>query len=359
MESKKILIVDDDEVFLNSVAQLLKNKGYEVTTFTDVVSAITSLINTVPDIIISDIMMPGINGYEFCERVREQKEYSHIPFIFLTAKNEKADIRKSKEIGADDYITKPFDPDDLYAIIENKLRRIDEIKSAEQEEKDRLKREILGSLSHEFRTSVTMIKGFSDLIIRDQSMDKEKLMHFLSIIKEESGRLESIIEDFLFLTQIELGKLELLKRDIDIETLVVNTAEKYRKRIEAGGLILNIDIQPSLPKISIDSIKIENALERLISNAIQFTDTGSITIRVERKDELIGITVEDTGKGIPKKELKKIFEKFYQSDRMKKRHRGLGIGLSIVKGIVEAHGGSIKVESEEGKGSKFTIWLRG
>ncbi|MCJ7567156.1 MAG: response regulator, partial [Anaerolineales bacterium] len=169
-----ILVVEDDMALLEGIRELLELSEYKVLTATNGQEALEVLEKKHPDLIVSDIMMPEMDGYQFHEKVREQPELSAIPFIFLTARGEKADIRRGKELGADDYITKPFDDEDLLVAVRAKLSRWDNLRQQRDEEVADLKSKILLTLSHEFRTPLTYIINYSDLLALDgQEVAKE------------------------------------------------------------------------------------------------------------------------------------------------------------------------------------------
>ena len=236
MTKPLILVVEDDLALLEGIRELLELTEYKVLTAMNGREALDVLEKQRPDLIVSDIMMPEMDGYQFHEKVSEQPELSAIPFIFLTARGEKTDIRRGKEIGVDDYITKPFDDEDLLIGVRAKLSRWEGLRKQRDEEVSDLKSKILLTLSHEFRTPLTYIINYSDLLeLEGQKVEGEDFQDFMQGIRRGALRLNSLVDDFLILVEIETGEAE--------------DAYRYRRRrIEETGLWLRVIVKPFQPK---------------------------------------------------------------------------------------------------------------
>lgn len=365
MTKPLILVVEDDLALLEGIRELLELTEYKVLTAMNGREGLEVLEKQRPDLIVSDIMMPEMDGYQFHEKVNERPELSTIPFIFLTARGEKSDIRRGKELGADDYITKPFDDEDLLVTVRAKLNRWENLRQQRDEEVADLKNKILLTLSHEFRTPLTYIINYSDLLELDgQAIATEDFSDFMQGIRRGALRLNNLVDDFLILVEIETGEAEEAYRYR--RTRIVETSlwlrvitKPFQPKAEERGLALVMDIPDDLPPLVADEAYLSDAIGRLIDNAIRFSKEESEWVRVSARaeEERLIISVHDQGEGIEEKDLGGLFDVFYQIDRAKREQQGSGSGLAICKGIVSVHGGDVGVESEYGKGSTFWISL--
>jgi two-component system sensor histidine kinase/response regulator len=366
MARANILVVEDNEVMLDGIRDILEMADYQVITALDGNEALVLMERTPADLIVSDIMMPRMNGYELFSAVRANPHWITIPFIFLTAKDQSIDIRLGKQLGADDYLTKPFEPDDLLVVVEAKLERSAALQAATQAEMSRLKHNILNTLSHEFRTPLTYIHGYLDLILEEGSseLSVHELYSFLRRIKRGSDRLRRLVDDFIFLVMLETGEIATTYRWERIyftslrsmlEVLIQQKAARARER----NVQIDLEIAPSLPGVVLHVDYIHNAIERLVDNAIKFSkdEGGRIWVRATADDEWLYISVQDEGIGIEPDEIPNLFKRLHQIKRERLEQPGIGAGLAIVKAIADIHNGSIQVESQVGKGTKFTLAL--
>ncbi len=219
---------------------------------------------------------------------------------------------------------------------------------------DHLKSELLSTVSHELRTPLASIKGYATSLLRsDVDWPTETRQEFLQIIDEESDRLSALIEDLLQMSEIEAGVLRIAKQPVKISRLAQRVVKKIRT--QAKERTLSVSASNDLPETMADPRRVEQVLHNLVMNAIKYSPDGTpVTVRVERKDNTIVVSVKDQGMGIPPEHLDHVFERFYRVDgTMSRETGGSGLGLPICRGLVEAHGGKIWVESEIGKGSTF------
>jgi two-component system phosphate regulon sensor histidine kinase PhoR len=219
---------------------------------------------------------------------------------------------------------------------------------------EKIKRDFVVNVSHELRTPLTAIKGYTETL--EEEVD-EKSRRYVEIIKRNTDRLISIVQDLLLLSELEeKGTLEIEK--VNIKEIVENVIRISQHRLEEKNLYLKLNIENDIPPLKADFFKLEQILINLIDNAIKYTEKGEITVSVKRDREKIIIEIKDTGIGIPKEHLNRIFERFYVVDKSRSRKLGgTGLGLSIVKHIVILHKGKIDVESIPGAGTKFIITL--
>jgi two-component system sensor histidine kinase/response regulator len=365
MDKPLIMVVEDDFALLEGIRELLELTDYQVIPAANGMEALELLDRHKPDLIVSDIMMPEMDGYEFHSKVRERVDLLTIPFIFLTARGEKVDIRRGKSMGADDYITKPFDDEDLLVAIQAKLTRWQSLREKQDEEIADLKHKILLTLSHEFRTPLTYIINYAEILnMGDEDLTREDFSDFMQGIRRGAVRLNTLVEDFLALVELQTGEAlqayyyRRTRLDDPVAWLRIQAKLSEPKAKEAN-LDLEVDIPEDLPSFVVDEAYLSDALRRLLDNAIKFSDEKSEKVRFSaraEKDHIV-IRIEDEGIGIPEEEVARLFNIFHQIDRAKTEQQGTGSGLAIAKGIFEIHGGTIEGESKLGVGSTFTVSL--
>ena len=363
--NKKILVVEDHDLLLLAIRDILEVEGYSVLTAMDGIEALKMMEEVTPDLIVADIMMPRMNGYELFEAVRERPAWVPIPFIFLTAKAEKEDRLKGKAMGAEDYITKPFDPEELVIAVRAKLGRSQAIRVASEREFEDLKQQIITLLSHELRTPLTSVYGYTELALEEAAgMPTPEFQNFLLGIKKGADRLTNLVEDLLLLVRLDTGhvkkEFELLGSvEENLSEIITRATLNHQAIANSKGLKLELDIPEQLPPVRIYEAFVIEILSRLIDNAIKFSrDQGSqITISAQVENGNIAIAVQDEGIGIPESKMNRLFESFGQLDRSKMEQQGGGLGLVIVKGLANLMHGDITVESTVGEGSTFTLTL--
>lgn len=221
-----------------------------------------------------------------------------------------------------------------------------------------MKTDFVSSVSHELRSPLTSIKAYTATILRDPAMPEEKKRQFLTVIDEESTRLSKLIEDLLEVSRIESRTIQMAHQEIDIGSIVERVLLTLKPLAEKKNIQLGKHIAEEIGVLYGDETKLQSVVTNIVNNAIKFTpEEGRINISVEREDEKVAIRVSDTGMGIPKESLPKIFDRFYRVYHASKQIEGTGLGLAISKEIVIMHGGRIEVESEVNKGTTFTIFL--
>jgi len=228
-----------------------------------------------------------------------------------------------------------------------------------------IRKDFVANVSHEIRTPIAAIKGFSETLLEGALDDKENAHRFLETIRNHSERLNSLVSDLLTLSRIELGDIEIDKKDVDIENVVDTVFATLRKKADKKGLYLKKEISPGMQEIRADRDRLIQILLNLVDNGIKFTEEGGITIKVqsskfkfqsEEEKYFKEILVEDTGIGIPQKHLPRLGERFYRVDHARSRDLGgTGLGLAIVKHLVKAHGWEMEIESTEDKGSTVRL----
>ena len=256
MPDATILVVEDDFALLDGLRDILELSGYRVLTARNGVEGLAVLQKQLPDLIVSDINMPRMDGYQFYAQVRARPEWVSLPFIFLTAKSEKADVRHGKMLGADDYVTKPFEEADLIVAVQAKLNRSAQLDAAHSRQVADLKRSILTTLNHEFRTPLTYITTYADML-GDDNASTDELKEFMRGIQAGSDRLRRLVEDFILLVELQTGEAQQTydrrrARLPDVLLLLNMALERVRARAEPRKVQLVTDYASPLPIIRAD-----------------------------------------------------------------------------------------------------------
>ncbi len=364
-----ILVVEDEHNLLYGIRDILEIGGYDAMCALNGVQALEFLhtATRMPNVIISDIGMPDMDGYDLLNSVRQKHEWTEIPFIFLTAKTQHEDQRTGMTAGANDYLPKPFKPVDLLGAIQAQIKHRDRVETARSQHIKRVKHDILIILSHEFRTPLTPVVAYADLINTDPTLlSGEELALFLSGIRNGAERLRRLVDDLLLLVELETGEAQIaynyychpiVRREL--QTMLADVVAHFADRAAAQRLTLTM-VEPlptDLPRFAAASDYITAALNRLVDNAIKFSDKpgGQIWLDVQTTPDYVLIEVADQGRGIPETEFESIFESFYQIDRQQNEDQGSGSGLAIVRAVMALHGGWASVASTVGVGSVFTL----
>ncbi|MFZ4814146.1 MAG: response regulator [Phototrophicaceae bacterium] len=363
-----ILAVEDDEQLLRGIRDILHLEGYDVMMALNGVEALTVLksLTSPPDLILSDIMMPQMNGIEFLQAVRQENWLIAVPFIFLTALSERQEIQRAKELGVDDYLLKPFNPEDLVVAVRSRVDRLRAVREAHNQDQEQLKRKIMDILNHEFRTPLTFVVAYADMLgeipSSDTPMANQEMLSFLEGVRGGADRLRRLVENFMLLIEIQTGNAERMyhfrRRAIpNIAPLIQEGVQRALKR--TGSRRYVIFIEPELPTLVGDVEYLTSAVHQLVDNAFKFCEVSqTVEIGVEKTgfDEIC-IWVRDYGRGIPPAEQDRIWESFYQVNRSLYEDQGAGSGLAIVKGITLVHGGRVEVTSQINQGSTFKMYL--
>lgn len=375
MNKESILIVDDTPDNLRFLSTTLTKEGYEVLTAINGSVALIGARAALPDLVLLDVKMPGIDGYEVCQKLKADAETQDIPIIFLSVLDEALDKVKAFTVGAVDYITKPFQVEEVLARVKNQLalrslqkklteqnsqlRHLEsELRLALEKEKElsQLRSEFMSLISHEFRTPLTTILSSDQLLQRySNKLSDEKKQNHHERIQNAVGYMTQLLEEVLLIGSAEAGKLKFEPNLIDviafcgelIETLQINTTRHQ--------LIFVSDRKELYAQM--DKKLLGHIFTNLLSNAIKFSPNGStIQFDLVSSAEAVVFRIKDDGIGIPDKDLPQLFESFSRASNVG-YIQGTGLGLTIVKKSVDLHGGQIAVESELGVGTTFIVTL--
>ncbi|MFZ4562046.1 MAG: response regulator [Bacteroidales bacterium] len=382
-EKFNILIVDDRSENLISLESIIQNDELNIIKAMSGNEALAMMLEHDISLVLLDVNMPGMDGFETAELMRGSERTKNIPIIFITATyRAPKQIFRGYETGAVDYLYKPLDR----KILQNKIRAyieffkqkyalqvttrqlqktIEEVAKAKRaaEEANMAKSSFLASMSHEIRTPLNGIIGMTDLILMDNNIPEQYVEH-LTDIKQSSESLLEIINEILDISKIEAEKLEIETIDFSLRDVVEKVIRLLSVKTFQNKLEFLCLHPPGMPdRVIGDPTRVRQVLINLLGNAIKFTKKGSVTLAIEvpeMNDQSVSLKfiVKDTGIGIPAEKLDLLFESYYQADSsMSRSYGGTGLGLTISKRLVEMMGGSIGVESTYGNGSTFCFTL--
>ncbi len=376
---QSILVVDDTHANLQLLVEMLSDLGYKVQPAKSGRMALKAVETAPPDLILLDVNMPEMNGYEVCEQLKAQEATREIPVIFISAMNEVIDKVRAFEAGGVDYITKPFEIQVVQARITTHLNiclqkaQLMEQKQLLTEQKQKiennyeklkeletLRDNLNHMLVHDMRaplTSMSVYLYLLDGIIGEIEQFSSKGSKYLKHIKALANYLIELVSSLLDTNRMESGELKLDIVSCDLNSVITNVTDSMESLTDNQQIML--DLPDEGPTVSCDPGIISRVIQNLLYNAIKYTSSdGNIRIGIEQNSGNIRISVSDNGPGIPPEYHEKIFEKFGQVNREgHKQKYSTGLGLTFCKLAVEAHGGHIGVISESGKGSTFWFML--
>ena len=367
--STVILFVDDNMALLRSVERLLRLEGFEVLLASDGLEALKRLETAapLPDLIISDIGMPRMDGFALFEQVRDRSEWLHIPFLFLTARDQQQDLQRGYMLGADDYLVKPLDHERLLLVICSKLKRREEMLThirSQQNVLESAMNNLSVMVAHELRTPLMTITMVADILARElDSLEPDQVADMLNTMQGGSVRLGRLVEQMVMYVQMESGTLNSARHHY---TQVMTAAKLVRGSVDRAQQfnyrqrVSPLEIELGAPDVCVrcDQSALRHALAELVLNAFGFSAPDArIVVTQWGSDHWMGITVSDAGPGIPEDELDHVFRPFYQVNRRRYEQQGIGIGLTLAKKVVEAHGGDLQIQSTLGQGTLVRVTL--
>jgi signal transduction histidine kinase len=403
----KVLYVEDDPSSEVLVRRVLESEGFQVITTTDGLSAIEVAQRETPDLILMDINIGGLDGYEVTTRLRTLEELQQIPIVAVTAATLQGDRERALIAGCTGYISKPIDVDEFprqvrsflqgtkeeidsaeekaeylveysYRLVdrlEDKIRELEDT-NAELQRLDKVKTDFIVIAGHELRTPITTIFGYVQLLQTSPDLPGSRdepgsARYIVDRMTEATARLNQVVGDILNVALIDADKLDLSKGPVFLKSLVHKVLEEIGRIGSEREVKFELNGLEDLPSIIGDSKRLYEALWNVITNSVKYTpDGGCVQIRARRIEDTVQIAVKDSGIGIPPEDQERIFDRFYvlhdtalhRSSKTAFKGGGLGVGLTVARGIIEGHGGRIWVESqgqdeEQLPGSTFHILL--
>ncbi|MCB9435633.1 MAG: response regulator [Anaerolineales bacterium] len=359
---QKLLVIEDNVALLEEILTALEFENFEVYGAVDGEQGVAMALQHLPDLIVSDIMLPVMDGFGILETLRQSPSTSTIPFIFLTARVERKDIRRGMELGADDYVTKPFTTDELLKTIRTRLHKESERNRHYEEAITGLRQVIDHTIPHELRTPLTLILGYSDLMLADfESLTADQALTMIQTIHKAGMRLFRLIENYLLYTQLEIvgmqpDKVHLLRQQtLSNPQYVIETAATMKAYAvnRSEDLILDLENAP----VNATENDLRKIAEELIDNALKFSDKGSpIQVNTFTNNGHYVLRVTDQGFGMSQEEMRRIGA-YMQFERAVHEQQGMGLGLVIVRRLVDAYGGYMTLDSQPQYSTTVTIGL--
>jgi two-component system sensor histidine kinase/response regulator len=360
--AKRILCIEDDPQMRLIVGMALEGAGYEMEEAADGKQGLNRAMETAPDLILCDINMPGMNGFETLEELRKHKSTSYIPFIFMTGESPRKYLRKGMNLGANDFIMKPIDMEDLIKAVQVRLQEVDRNKEERQKAVADLSESITRALPHELRTPMTGILGLAELLkAQADEMTPSDVKDLAELLFTSAVRMNRTLEKFWIHTQCLLLPNDNAKLSGSRQTGTKNVDLIIRRVAEELSLShkrsadLTLNLAPL--SVAISERYFEQVVSQIVENAFKFSIEGtSVSISTAVKNTMGLILVKDHGRGMSEDQVQKIHA-FMQFDRERQEQQGLGLGLMIAKRLLKIHDGKLEITSGLGQGTILAITL--
>lgn len=361
LEKNTILVVDDNPDNLDILIDSLENFCFTIFVAQSGEEAIKLAEKVFPDIILLDVIIPGINGFETCRRLKKNENTGKIPVIFMTALSDTVNKVKGFDVGGVDYVTKPFQHEDIFARIRAHLTICHQQKQLEQQNQELIKinqekNEFIGIVSHDLKNPLNGIIGVAKLIYKNPDSSEK----WAALIENIGMKMLNLLSELLDINRLELGKSNLSLQEIELPSLVLESVFYYCNDAEKKQIQLCFDFPDEEFNVYADQRATAQIFDNLISNAVKYSPYGkNVNIRLFQNENFVRCEVEDEGQGLIEDDQQKIFGKFARlSAKPTGGESSTGLGLSIVKKFVELMNGHVWVESEgKDRGSIFIVEL--
>jgi two-component system, sensor histidine kinase and response regulator len=360
--AKRILCIEDDPQMRLIVQMALEGAGYEMEEAADGKQGLDRAMETAPDLILCDINMPGMDGFETLEELRKHKSTSFIPFIFMTGESPRKYLRKGMNLGANDFIMKPIDMGDLIKAVQVRLQEFERNKEETQKAVADLSESITRALPHELRTPMTGIMGLAELLkVQANEMTKSDVKDLAELLFTSAVRMNRTLEKFWIHTQCLLLPNDIAKLSASRKTgtknvdLIIRSVAEELALSHKRSADLTLNLAPL--SIAISERYFEQVVSQIVENAFKFSSDGtSVSISTAIKNTFGLILVKDQGRGMSDDQIQKIHA-FMQFDRERHEQQGLGLGLMIAKRLLKIHDGKLEITSGLGQGTTMAIIL--
>ena len=344
VKNSYILAVDDIPDNLLLVQLALEQEGHQVVVAHDGETALKQVKKAPPSLILLDVMMPGMDGYEVTQRIRQDQNIPFIPILLVTAREESS-LVQGLDAGADEFVRKPFQIDELQARVRSMLRLKETIDQREN---------FVSCLTHDLRTPLVAANRMLDLLNQQAfgEVTGEQKEAISNIVNSNQNMLE-MLNTLLETHQYELGQKALSFIAVDLQELISEVVTELEPLTREKGIKLQYSMD-DVDSIKGDRLELRRVITNLVGNAIKFTDTGEVKVYLSQEDKQVLIRVEDSGIGISPEDQKAIFQRYHQGNH---RRAGKGLGLYLCQQIVYAHEGELSVRSQLGEGTTFTVSL--
>jgi len=359
---QKILVVEDEDSVRENILELLDAEGYQGLSAENGITGVRLAREQHPDLILCDILMPKLDGYGVWTILNKESYTATIPFIFLTAKADRGDLRKGMELGVDDYITKPFTREELLKAIQTRLEKQTTLTGHANRKLQELRSSIVHSLPHEMLTPLSVILGYSELLHSDiDYLNRDQMVEMARDIQESANRLLRTIQNYLMFSELEMAATDPAKIDLLKESRLISAKEAildiaWMKGLEEGCQDrIQLDLVDA--SIRMSEMYIHKIIEELLDNALKYSPAGSLVNlkgEVDDRDGFYVILMSDSGRGMSPEQVASI-DGFIQFDRRKYEQQGSGMGLAIIKRLVTYHEGDMDITSVPGKGTTVRV----
>lgn len=364
MSSGTILVVDDTAQNRALLHSMLTRRGYTVLQAEDGLSALALLEQQLPDLVLLDIQMPHLDGFETCQRIKATPHLRDIPVIFISASDGQLDKVRAFGVGAIDYLTKPIQMQEVLARVNTHIslyrqqRELEALRAAQIDQLkavDEVKNRFIRAVSHDLKNPLGLILSAADML-RETGLSDDQAQ-LVTVIERKANFMLALISDLLDLARLTAGTPPNYV-PTSLCTLIQESLVGFELQAESKQLAFSVSLPQEDALVEVERHAICRMIGNLVSNAIKYTSKGGVDVRVETAPETFSITVRDSGLGIPEEELPHIFDKFYRIPLPAYRKEdGTGLGLAIVKAIVDQHQGNIQIETAVGVGSTFRVTL--
>ncbi len=357
-----IMVVEDNPAMNTAICDVLEFNGFQIATAYNGQAALEMMAKQRPNLVLCDIMMPQMDGYTLLQHTRADVSLRTLPFIFLTARTSNEDRRRAKSIGIEDYLTKPFDPDDLLVSVNNALRRAESVAVETQRQLDEMRNQIVAVLQHEFRTPLTLVLGYAEYLQETSTLaelDLDDLRASAAAILEGGHRLQKLIEGFLLLADMQgRSNFEGEVEWINCSNLITGAVSEISGTAEEAGIQIQVTGSKDVAILGSER-HLRDAIKRMLDNAIRYRrpESASVWVTLIQEEGYTGISIQDEGIGIPPQVVIQLSMPFAQVDRRNRETPGAGLSLALIQQVARLHGGDLTIDSEYGKGSAFTLWL--
>lgn len=356
----RILVVDDNPTARETFSELLTLEGYEVLAASDGLGALTSVPDFMPDVILLDVMMPVLDGYSVCRRLKSDPQWQHIPIILVTALDTRTDLVRGLEAGADEFLSKPVDRVELRSRLRTMLRIKKQYDSLQAALK--MREDLVHMVVHDMRSPLTVILMHSSLLsLQGKQLPPEQL-DSVEAIRTQAARLNAFANELLLLGKMESGELVLQQQEVIISEMLASLREQYALLAQSGGIQFRYEEATQPYPVLLDPGLFTRTIDNLLANALKISSPGdTVTLQVgfprdgspETPD--LQVAILDQGPGVPAEYRETIFDKFKTVKVKKKGVSQTGLGLAFCKMSVEAHHGRIYVTDNQPRGAKFVV----
>jgi two-component system, sensor histidine kinase and response regulator len=360
-----ILVIEDQPNLREEIVDQLLFDDYQVIEASNGTEGLQQALTHRPDAIICDISMPEMNGYDLLDTLRTQPETMTIPFIFVTAHADKTSMRHGMELGADDFLVKPFTRSELMYALQARLRHAESIRQRYTEDLESTRSRLVQLLTHELRTPLIGIKLASEVLNRHmERLSHEQLRDLIGSVQSGGERLGHLVEQLLLYFQLDSNYITpqtFLEQcsETSIQVLIMSSVNNARRHGHRNKTIpINTTSEHGEDMIFCHPELLKHALTELITNAVNFSRAdGTVEISVQADEQFVRVDIADQGIGIAPEQIPVAFQPFQQLNRGVQEQQGIGVGLALVQHIMQLHNATLHMDSENGRGTWVTLWL--